>query len=108
MPPQPDGVSAVGFRLGAGASSAGIPHEGKGQFYLVCAGTLEVDGKSLSERSVIRVEPTDPAVTLVAGVEGAQVLGLQFCAPCERPGTDPAKLASRAEKGYVNLRSTGP
>lgn len=106
MPPQADGVNAVGFRLGAGATSAGIPHEAKGQFYLVCAGTLIVDGKELPERSVIRVEPEDAPATLAAGAGGAQVLGLQFCAPCERPGTDPAMLASRAEKGYVNFRSS--
>lgn len=105
MPAQDDGVMAVGFRLGAGATSAGIQHEGKGQFYLVCAGSLIVDGKELTERSVVRVEPEDAAPNLRAGPEGAQVLGLQFCAPCERPGTDPAKLASRAEKGYVNLRA---
>ncbi|MEZ5815751.1 MAG: hypothetical protein R3D44_01545 [Hyphomicrobiaceae bacterium] len=107
MPPQSDGVEAIGFRLGRGACSEGIPHEGKGQFYLVCAGSLVLDGRELPPRSLVRVEPDDAAITLRASDEGAQVLGLQFCAPCERPGTDPAKLASRAEKGYVNVRSPG-
>ena len=107
MPHQADGVSAVGLRLGSGAASDGMAHEGKGQFYLVCAGSLLVDGKVLPERSVVRVEPGDAALRLVAGPEGAQVLALQFCAPCDRPGTDPARLASRAEKGYVNLRAPG-
>ena len=106
MERQADGVAAVGFRLGAGAKSQGIPHEGKGQFYLVCAGSLLVDGKELTEKSVVRIEPGDAAIELVAGSAGAQVLGLQFCAPCERPGTDPAQLARRAEKGYQNNRST--
>ena len=105
MPRQSDGVSAVGLRLGAHARAAGIPAEGKGQFYLVCTGSLVADGKELPERSVIRVEPDDPAIGLQAGPRGAQVLALQFCAPCERPGTDPAKLAERATKGYVNLRT---
>lgn len=105
MPRQDDGVDAVGLRLGPNTSTDGIPHQGKGQFYLVCAGALVADGRELPERSVLRVEPGDPAVTLTAGPEGAQVLALQFCAPCARPGTDPAKLAERAEKGYVNLRA---
>ncbi|MDX2158426.1 MAG: hypothetical protein SFW09_18155 [Hyphomicrobiaceae bacterium] len=107
MPPQADGVQAVGIRLGAGARDTGIPHEGKGQFYLVCTGSLIVDGKALPERSVVRVEPEDAGLVLTAGPEGAQVLALQFCAPCDRPGTDPTKLASRSEKGYVNLRAPG-
>ncbi len=107
MQPQADGVLAVGLRLGPGAVSDGIPHEGKGQFYLVCAGSVLVDGKELPERSVVRVEPDDATIELRAGNAGAQVLALQFCAPCDRPGTDPAKLASRAEKGYMNIRSPG-
>jgi hypothetical protein len=105
MPPQADGVQAIGIRLGAGATAEGLAHEGKGQFYLVCAGSLMAEGRELPERSVLRVEPQDQAITLAAGPEGAQVLALQFCAPCERPGTDPAKLAERAQKGYVNLRA---
>lgn len=104
MERQPDGVMAVGLRLGPAAASAGIPAEGKGQFYLVCAGSLIVDGRELPERSVVRIEPDEPSIVLEAGPEGAQVLGLQFAAPSARPGTDPEKLASRAEKGYVNLR----
>jgi hypothetical protein len=105
MPPQSDGVQAVGLRLGPSAVTGGIPHEGKGQFYLVCSGSVVVDGKELPDRSVVRVEPDDPGVELRAGRAGAQVLALQFCAPCERPGTDPAKLVSRVEKGYMNIRS---
>lgn len=104
MQRQPDGVMACGIRLGARAAGPGIPAEGKGQFYLVCSGSLIADGKELPERSVVRIEPDDPAITLTAGLDGAQVLGLQFAAPCDRPGTDPAKLASRAEQGYVNRR----
>ncbi|MGE0701366.1 MAG: hypothetical protein AB7O57_19880 [Hyphomicrobiaceae bacterium] len=107
MSPQADGVRADGFRLGPGARAPGIPHEGKGQFYLVCAGSLVVDGRELPERSVVRVEPGDEGLVLEAGRCGAQVLALQFCGPSERPGTDPARLAERAAKGYVNLRAPG-
>ena len=105
MPRQTDGVAAVGIRLGANARTEGLPAAGKGQFYLVCGGAIAVDGKVLAERSVVRVEPDDPALQLQAGDDGALVLALQFAAPSERPGTDPAKLASRSETGYVNLRS---
>ncbi len=104
MPRQDDGVDAVGIRLGANARADGLPADGKGQFYLICAGSLVADGRVLPERSIVRVEPDDPAMVLVAGPDGAQVLGVQFAAPSERPGTDPAKLASRAEKGYQNIR----
>ncbi len=105
MPAQADGVAAVGIRLGVCARAAGLPADGKGQFYLVCAGSILVDGKMLPERSVVRIEPDDPTLVLQAGDGGALVLALQFAAPSERPGTDPAKLASRSAKGYVNLRS---
>ena len=105
MPRQTDGVAAVGIRLGASARTEGLPAVGKGQFYLVCGGSIAVDGKVLTERSVVRVEPEDAALQLLAGDDGALMLALQFAAPSERPGTDPAKLASRAENGYVNLRT---
>jgi hypothetical protein len=107
MSRQDDGVAAVGLRLGAKARAVGLPAEGKGQFYLICSGSVRIDGRELQERSVVRLEPDDPTFELEAGDAGAQVLALQFAAPSERPGTDPAKLAARAEKGYVNLRSLG-
>ncbi len=105
MPEQADGVAAIGLRLGANAHSQGLGANGKGQFYLVCAGSIVADGRDLPERSLIRIEPDEPAITLHAGPDGAQVLALQFSAPSERPGTDPAKLADRAAAGYVNLRA---
>ena len=108
MPAQADGVAAMGIRMGAGARApgfAGGAGRGLGQFYLVCAGSLLADGKILSARSLIRVEPDDPALELQAGPVGAQVLALQFSAASDRPGTDPAKLAERASQGYVNRRA---
>lgn len=107
MEPQADGVAAVGLRLGADAKSTGLPASDKGRFYLVCAGAIAADGKVLPERSLIRVDPGDPPLQLQAGRDGAQVLALQFAAPSDRPGTDPAKLAERAAHGYVNLRVDG-
>ena len=71
------------------------------------AGSIAAGAKVLAERSVIRVEPDDPILQLQAGKDGAQILGLQFAAPSDRPGTDPIKLADRAAQGYVNLRTSG-
>ena len=105
MPIQDDGVFAQGIRMGAGARTGGLAACGKGQFYLVCAGSIIADGKVLPENSLVRVEPDDPQLMLQAGADGAHVLALQFSAPSERPGTDPAKLAERAQQGYKNLRS---
>lgn len=105
MERQEDGVAAVGFRLGAGARTSGMAAEGKGQFYLVCAGSIMANGKVLGANSIVRVEPDEPTLDLAAGDEGAQVLALQFAAPSDRPGTDPAKLAGRS--GYQNLRGPG-
>lgn len=105
MDRQADGVHALGLRLGPDANAAGLAAEGKGQFYLVCAGSVSVGGKVLAERSVIRIEPGEATVVMTAGAEGAQVLALQFAAPSDRPGTDPSRLASRAGQGYVNRRS---
>jgi len=107
MSRQADGVHAAGIRLGPNAQAEGLPAEGKGRFYLVCAGSIVIGAKHLGARSVVRLEPDEPCMQLVAGAEGAQVLELQFAAPSERPGTDPARLAERAAKGYVNLRAPG-
>ena len=40
MSQQDDGVDAVGFRLGKNAAADGLPNDGGGQYYLVCAGKL--------------------------------------------------------------------
>jgi hypothetical protein len=102
MPEQEDGVTVVGIRLGDGATATGLPAGDKGQFYLVCSGGITSAGKLLPKHSIIRVEPGDPELVMTAGRNGAQVLALQFAAPSERPGTDPAKAATR--DGYVNIR----
>lgn len=101
MAPQEDGVDAEGIRLGAHAQTEGLPNNGGGQYYLVCAGTLIADGKELTERSLIRTEPGEDTPVLKAGPSGANVLALQFSRPSERPGSDPQKLAARDPDGYV-------
>jgi hypothetical protein len=101
MDPQDDGVDAEGIRLGAHTEAAGLPNNGGGQYYLVCAGTLIADGKELTERSLIRADPGEETPVLRAGPNGAKVLALQFSRPSERPGSDPQKLAVRDPDSYV-------
>lgn len=96
MPAQSDGVCVTGFRLGPGATTVGLEMDGKAQFYLVCAGGMTAVGKKLDRHSVVRLEAGDPRLEMTAGPDGAHVLALQFAAPSERPGTDPAVLAERA------------
>lgn len=43
MTTQADGVAAVGLRLGAKARAVGFSADGKGQFYLICSGSVRVD-----------------------------------------------------------------
>lgn len=101
MESQGDGVDAVGIRLGANATADGLWNDGGGQYYLVCAGSIVADGKTLSENSLIRVDPGEETPSLKAGGEGANVLALQFARPSERPGTDFETLAARNSEGYV-------
>jgi hypothetical protein len=96
-----DGVQAMGLRLGAHAETDGVPSDAGGQYYLVCAGTLLDDGKALPPNSLIRVDAGEPTPRFQAGAEGADVLMLQFARPSERPGSNPAELATRAADSYV-------
>lgn len=101
MEPQDDGVDAEGIRMGPHARGEGPSNDGGGQYYLICAGSLLADGKTLSENSLIRVDAGEPTPNLQAGADGANVLVLQFSRPSDRPGADPAKLAARNPAGYV-------
>ncbi len=101
MADQPDEVDAVGLRLGPGAAVNGPPSAGGGQYYLVCQGEADVDGKTLPARSVIHVAPGEPAPYFAAGAAGAAVLMLQFARPSARPGSDPQALAARDPNAYM-------
>ena len=101
MAPQADGVAAVGWHLGARASTDALPSTGGGQYYLVCAGEISWEGKRLAEGSLAHVQPGEAAPALNAGANGASVLVLQFARPTERPGSDPAELARRDPDAYM-------
>lgn len=100
METQPDGTFAEGLRLGPNASIAGLEATSGCQFYLVCTGSLDQDGKTLPAKSLIHVEPGEAAPKLQAGPEGACVLAMRFPRPSDRPGSDPGKLNGRSEADY--------
>ena len=101
MEGQVDGVDAIGIRLGSNAVADGLQNDGGGQYYLVCAGSVVVDGKPLPKNSVIRIDPGEATPVFRSGDEGANVLALQFARPSDRPGADLQGLAARSNDGYV-------
>jgi hypothetical protein len=100
MEVQPDGIYAEGLRLGPDAAIDGLEPTTGGQYYLVCAGSLEQDGKTLPPKSLIYVAPEEAAPTLRSGPDGACVLAMRFPCPSDRPGSDPSKLSGRSEADY--------
>ncbi|HAT36121.1 MAG TPA: hypothetical protein DCS82_10415 [Rhodospirillaceae bacterium] len=101
MDPQEDGVDAVGFRFGPNAECQTEASTGGGQYILVCSGTIERDGKIFEANSLMHVEAGEDAPTLRSGKDGANVLVMQFARPSERPGSNPAEMAKRDPKAYV-------
>ena len=95
-----DGTYAEGLRLGAKAMAEGLDTNAGCQFYLVCAGSLKQDGKTLPPKSLIHVEPGEAAPKLHAGPDGTCVLAMSFPRPTDRPGSDPGKLEGRSEADY--------
>lgn len=108
MGEQADGVDARGFRLGAGAAMTGPSSDAGGQYYLICAGEVEQDSKTLPQWSLIHVAPGEAAPLLTAGPEGADVLVLQFARPSDRPGSNPAELAKRDPNAYRSRPGAPP
>jgi hypothetical protein len=103
MAPQADKVDATGFWLGADAHINKDPAAAGGRYYLVCAGSVLAEGKSLSAGSVVHAGPGESVPALNSGAEGAAVLMLQFAEPSERPGSDPITLAKRDPNAYKKV-----
>jgi len=101
MASQPDGAGAVGLRLGPGAEADGPNSDAGGQYYLVCGGAADVDGRTLGERSLVHIAPGESAPKFRAGPAGADILCLQFARPSERPGSDPVEQAKRDPDAYM-------
>jgi hypothetical protein len=77
--PSEDGLFARVVLLPPGAALP-IRHEGpsSGQFQMVLAGSVRADGRTLGALEMVFMAPDDADAGLVAGPEGAQVLGLQL------------------------------
>jgi hypothetical protein len=74
-----DAIWARRWRLPAGASlETPDPSHGGGQFFTPLQGTVAYEGCQYTQWSTIYVGPRDGRIVLRAGVEGADVLGMQF------------------------------
>lgn len=77
--PDPDGMAAWRHRLAPGDRLRGSdPAEGRGQYWLVCDGSLVMGEEILPRLSCIFVRPDEPAFEAVAGPDGLEILALQF------------------------------
>jgi hypothetical protein len=77
--PQPDGMGAWRYRAAAGDRLIGPdPAWGRGQYFVVVAGSISRDGQSIPRLSCIFVYPDDPPFSAFAGHEGADVIAMQF------------------------------
>jgi hypothetical protein len=77
--PQPDGMGAWRYRIAAGERLIGPdPAWGRGQYFVVVAGSMLRDGQSISGLSCIFVYPDDPPFNAFAGDDGADVIAMQF------------------------------
>ena len=76
---QEDGVAAYTIRVAPGATVEGPdPSSGGGQYYVVVNGSWEHGATTLGARSLVWVAPTEPALRVQAGPDGAEVLVVQF------------------------------
>ena len=94
-PPEPDGITAVGIRLGARATGSGIPSDAGGQYCIVCSGEVVHEGRHYPRLSLILVEAGEAAPVFTAGALGAEVIVVQFPRATARLGSDPKQLATR-------------
>jgi hypothetical protein len=77
--PHPDGLVAWRHRLPRTTLVTGPrPADGAGQYWLVLAGSLQYAGETLSRLSCVFLHPDDPTFAATAGLDGADVLVMQF------------------------------
>jgi hypothetical protein len=76
---EPSGLSAMLHRLPPNSRVTGPdPATGRGQFWLVTSGSVEMSGQNGGPRTCLFVSPEETACTLSAGEGGAEILIMQF------------------------------
>jgi hypothetical protein len=77
--PEPDGMTARRYVLAPGEAVSGWdPAEGRGQYWVVGAGSMTHAGEHLPKLSCAFVYPDDASFAAVAGPDGAEVIAMQF------------------------------
>lgn len=77
--PEPDGLGAWRYTLKPSQALTGLdPSQGRGQYWVVTAGSLDAGGQVLDKLSCVFVYPGDPAFQAQALGEGAEVIAMQF------------------------------
>jgi hypothetical protein len=77
--PEPDGMAAWRYSIGPGETVRGPdPASGRGQYWVVTAGSLIRDDEALGKLSCAFVFPLDAPFEGVAGAEGLEIVAMQF------------------------------
>jgi hypothetical protein len=77
--PDPDGMTAWRYCVTPGAAVTGPdPANGRGQYWVVTAGTLTHAGTTLPKLSCVFVYPDDPPFAAIAGPDGSEIVAMQF------------------------------
>jgi hypothetical protein len=77
--PEPDGMGAWRYQVAAGDRVIGPdPAWGRGQYWVVVAGSMINGGQTIPPRSCIFVYPEDAPFSAFAGPDGVDVIAMQF------------------------------
>jgi hypothetical protein len=77
--PEPDGMAAWRYAIAPGAAVSGPnPAEGRGQYWVVTRGRLKHGDAELPAMSCVFVYPDEAGFSAEAGVDGAEVIAMQF------------------------------
>ena len=79
LPLEEGGLAVSFYRLPPGGNTQGLsPATGAGQYALVVGGAILHEGQTLQPLESVYLTPDEPAFTIAAAAEGAEVLLLQF------------------------------
>ena len=80
--PDPDGMTAWRYTLNPGETVTGPdPANGRGQYWVVTAGSMIHDDATLPKMSCAFVYPDDAAFRARAGTDGTEIVAMQFPIP---------------------------